>query len=239
MSTIDKIKIELKKFSSREKSKVLSRFFKTGKGEYAEGDKFIGVVVPDQRMIAKKFFRSVALDEITALLQSNIHEHRLTALFLLIMKYNVALGEESKKNIVDIYLSNRKFINNWDLVDLSAEKILGDYLYNFDKPRKMIYDFAKDDHLWTQRIAILTTFYFIRKNDFNDTLRIAKIFLDHEHDLIHKASGWMLREIGKRDFSVEYDFLQKHYKRMPRTMLRYAIEKFKPELKEKFLNGTI
>jgi 3-methyladenine DNA glycosylase AlkD len=239
MQIIDQVKNELKKYSKKEKAKILSGFFKTGKGEYAEGDIFIGVVVPDQRKVAKKFFNEISLKRTELLLQSEIHEHRLTALFILILKYNKLKDERSKQEIFDLYIKNMMHINNWDLVDLSAEKILGDFLYNFKRDRAQLYDFAHTEHLWTQRIAILSTFYFLRKNDFQDAFEISKILLTHPHDLIHKAVGWMLREAGKRDFKAEFGFLKMYYKKMPRTMLRYAIEKFDEELRVKFLKGLI
>jgi 3-methyladenine DNA glycosylase AlkD len=239
MKTLEKIKDDLNKFSSKDKALVLARFFKTGKGQYAEGDKFIGVVVPDQRAVAKKYFKEASLKDIYSLLQSGIHEHRLTALMLLIQKYNMTAEENAKGEIVRAYIEKIEYINNWDLVDLSAEKIIGDFLYNFKKDRTVLYEFAGSGNLWIQRIAILSTYYFIKKNDFNDTLKLAEIFLTHEHDLIHKAAGWMLRETGKRNFQAEFKFLSKYYKKMPRTMLRYAIEKFEPGLKEKFLKGRI
>jgi 3-methyladenine DNA glycosylase AlkD len=239
MNTIEELKKELLKYSSKEKAKLLSGFFKTEKGEYAEGDIFIGITVPDQRKTAKIFYNKFTLKDIEKLLHSETHEHRMTSLFMLILKYNENKDESLKKEIVDIYIRNKKYINNWDLVDLSAEKIIGDFLYNYKKPRDILYDFAETEHLWTQRIAVLSTFYFIRKNDFKDTFELAKILLNHKHDLIHKAVGWMLREIGKRDFNKEYDFLKKYYKKMPRTMLRYAIEKFDQDLREKFLKGFV
>jgi len=239
MDVLGNIKNELKKCAKKEKAILLSRFFKTGPGEYGEGDKFIGVVVPDQRKITKKYYKEISYTEIIALLHSEIHEYRLISLFLLISKYEYAKDEKTKDEIVELYKKNFDYINNWDLVDLSASKILGDFLYNFKKDRKILYEFAKTDHLWTQRIAILSTFYFIRNNDFNDTLNIAEILINHKHDLIHKAVGWMLREVGNRNFSKEKNFLLKFYKKMPRTMLRYSIEKFDPELRSKFLKGIV
>lgn len=177
------------------------------------------------------------MEGVQLLLRSQVHEYRLTALVILVHKFEKAKDEADKKAIVDLYISNLEYVNNWDLVDSSADKILGAYLAERD--RSILYRLARTNHLWSQRIAIMATFYFIRRNEFQDTLEIAKILLKHEHDLIHKAVGWMLREVGKRDFRVEYEFLKKYYKEMPRTMLRYAIEKFEPELRQQFLKGLI
>jgi 3-methyladenine DNA glycosylase AlkD len=232
LSYINQIKSELGQYVNPEKAAFFPRFFKTGPGEYGEGDVFIGVTVPHQRKVARKYFKDIDLKELQLLLRDPVHEYRLTALFVLVYKYEKA-REEVKKEIVDFYLANIRYVNNWDLVDASADKILGAYLFHKDK--KILYDFANSGSLWEQRIAIISTFYFIKKNYFQDTLEIAKLLLHHEHDLIHKAVGWMLREVGKRDLTTEIDFLQKHYQEMPRTMLRYAIEKFDPELREYFL----
>ena len=225
------IRADMQKLKDPEKAKLLARFFKTGKGEYGEGDVFLGIVVPKQRAVAKKYI-DLSLPDIQQLLSSKIHEERLTALFILVMKYqSKQCDEKTKKQIVDFYLKNTKRINNWDLVDLSAPKILGAYL--LDKDRKILYKLAKSNHLWEKRIAVLATFEFIRNHQFEDALKIAEIMQKDRHDLIHKAVGWMLREIGNRDLRAEEAFLKKHCKNMPRTMLRYAIEKF-PEAKRRF-----
>jgi len=224
---LNRLKKELESLKDAEKAKNLQRFFKTGKGQYAEGDIFLGVIVPKQRKVASQY-RHLSLSDIQKMLSSKIHEHRLTALFILIHKYQRA-DDKEKRGIVDFYLRNSKNINNWDLVDLSAPNILGDFLLN--KNRKILYKLAKG-HLWEKRIAVLASFAFIRKNDFKDSLKIAEILLKDKHDLIHKAVGWMLREIGKQNQDIEEKFLKKHCKTMPRTMLRYAIEKF-PESKRK------
>jgi len=216
---LNEFKKDMNKLKNPKKAKLLSGFFKTGKGEYGEGDVFLGIMVPQQREVSKKH-RYLSLNDLQVLLNSKIHEYRLTALFILIYQYQKA---GNKKAIVNFYLKNTKNINNWDLVDLSAPRILGDYLIS--KDRKILYKLAKG-HLWDKRIAILATFAFIAKKDFKDSLRIAEILLKDKHDLIHKAVGWMLREIGKRDRITEEKFLKKHCKNMPRTMLRYAIEKF-------------
>ncbi len=211
------------------KAKDLSRFFKTDKGEYGEGDVFLGVVVPLQRQLSKKY-QDLNLGDLQQLLSSKVHEYRLTSLMILVIKFSKA-KEREKKEIVDFYLRNTVRINNWDLVDLSAHYILGRYL--IDRDKKIIYRLAKSNNLWEKRISVLTTFWFIKNNQFSDSLKIAEILLRDEHDLIHKAVGWMLREIGKRNLKTEEGFLNKYYKEMPRTMLRYAIEKF-PEGKRQF-----
>ncbi len=219
---LDQIKRDLLRLSDPEKAKKLSGFFKTGKGQYGEGDIFLGIPVPEQRKVAKKY-RDLPLSDIQELLSSKIHEHRLTALIILVSKYEKA-DDSGKKEIFSFYLKNTENINNWDLVDLSAPKIVGDYLFN--KDTSILFKLAKSDNLWERRIAVLSTFTFIRNNDFEDALHISKLLLRDEHDLIHKAVGWMLREIGKRDQETEERFLNKHCMQMPRTMLRYAIEKF-------------
>lgn len=230
------IKTELATYISKEKALISAKFFKTGKGSYGEGDVFIGITVPEQRKIAKKYYKEIKLDEVEKLLNEKIHEYRLTALFILVYKYQKASSDFQKKEIVDLYLKNVSCVNNWDLVDSSADKILGDYCM-LTNNKELLYEFATTDNLWKQRIAIMSTFYFIRNKEYNDTLKIAEILLNHKHDLIHKAVGWMLREIGKRDFNIEYDFLIKNYKKMPRTMLRYAIEKFDEPLRQRFLKN--
>jgi len=222
---------ELKKSADSEKEKVFRRFFKTGKGEYGEGDQFLGITVPRLRAISKKY-QGLDLKDLQKLLDSKIHEHRLSALMILKLKY-LAAEEKTKKIIVDFYLKNSRQINNWDLVDLSSQYILGNWL--LDKDRKILYQLAKSKNLWEKRIAIISTFEFIRHNQCIDTLKISEILLDDKHDLIHKAVGWMLRELGKRDKKIEINFLNKYYKAMPRTMLRYAIEKFNDKERKFYL----
>jgi 3-methyladenine DNA glycosylase AlkD len=237
LALVEQVKTELCKLIVREKADFLPRFFKTNPGEYGAGDLFLGVSVPHQRKIAQQFYRGLSLAQTEELLREPYHEYRLTALFILGKKFSRANGEEQKKEIVDMYLRNTRYVNNWDLVDSSAEKILGPYL--LDKEREILYRLAVSDNLWEQRIAIIATLCFIRHGQFGDTLRIAGILLQHEHDLIHKAVGWMLREVGKRDEEAELGFLRQHYKKMPRTMLRYAIEKFDPDVRSRFLKGEI
>lgn len=229
--TSAQIKKELKTFISKEKASFYPKFFKCSKGEYGEGDKFLGVTVPNQRKIAQKH-KEASLKVIKDLLESKYHEHRLTGLLILTYKFPKA-DKKAQKDIYKFYLKHINAVNNWDLVDLSAPKILGAYLLVHHQQRKILYDLAKSKNLWQRRIAILSTYTFIKNNDFKDALQVSEILLNDEHDLIHKAVGWMLREIGKINQETEEKFLKSHYKKMPRTMLRYAIEKFS-ESKRKF-----
>ena len=219
---LNQIKSDLSQLSNPEKARILSRFFKTGKGQYGEGDIFLGIPVPEQRKVAKRY-HDLPLNDLQELLNSEIHEHRLTALLILVFKYEKA-DNTGKDEIFSFYLKNTGKINNWDLVDLTAPKIVGDYLLN--KDTSLLFKLAKPDNLWERRIAILSTFKFIRNNNFEDALSSSELLLRDKQDLIHKAVGWMHREIGKRDQETEERFLRKHHMQMPRTMLRYAIEKF-------------
>ncbi len=223
------IQSDLQKVANKKKAMLLARYFKTGKGEYGEGDIFAGITVPQVRIIAKKW-KELPLGGVEKLLHSPIHEYRLTALIILTYK-------KLAKEIVDLYLCNTKYVNNWDLVDLSSHEILGAYL--LDKPRKILYSLARSKNMWERRIAVISTFAFLRKNDCSDSMSLAEILIHDPQDLMHKAVGWMLREVGKRDEKALVDFLAKQYKTMPRTMLRYAIEKFPPAMRQKYLKGTI
>ncbi len=225
---------DLQRYAQKERADVSVRFFKTGKGEYGEGDIFIGVTVPQTRAIAKKY-TNLELTSLELLLKNKIHEARLLALLILVEKFKKS-NEQARKEIVDFYLLHRSHINNWDLVDTSADKILGAYL--LDKDKKLLYGFAKSTLLWERRIAMVSTFYFIRQKRFDDSFAIAKLLLNDTHDLIHKAVGWMLREIGKRDQKALETFLIAHYREMPRTMLRYAIEKFDKGKREFYMGRT-
>jgi len=236
MNTIESIKQELASYDDRKRSGALENFFKAFPGGYGEGDKFIGVTVPNQRKTAKKFFREIKLDAVETFLKEPVHEYRLTALLIMTYKFEKA-EEKEKAEIVKIYLRNTASVNNWDLVDASADRILGAYL--LERPKKILYKLVRSKELWEQRIAMIASFNFIKNRQFSDALKLAEMLLDHKHDLIHKASGWMLREVGNRDFDAEYAFLKKHYAKMPRTMLRYAIEKFEEGLRQKFLKGLI
>jgi 3-methyladenine DNA glycosylase AlkD len=234
---INQIKKEFLKYTNPSKARHSSRFFKTGKGEYGEGDIFLGITIPQTRDVVKKYYKETPLKDLLYFIQSKYHDYRMFGLLCLVYKYEKAKTEEERKEIYNIYISNTKYINNWDLVDVTAPKIVGEYLK--DKERDILYTFAKSKDLWKQRISIISTFTFIRNEDFKDTLAISEILVNHEHDLIHKAVGWMLREVGKKDIDVEEKFLKKYYKTMPRTMLRYAIEKFPEEKRQKYLKGEI
>jgi 3-methyladenine DNA glycosylase AlkD len=232
MKNIEK---RLKQLANRETAEIQKKFFKTGPGEYGEGDIFIGVRVPDLRKLAKEF-QALTFSEVRALLASSIHEERLLGLLILVRKY-ASSDEITKKKIYELYLENTPFINSWDLVDGSAHHIVGAFL--MDKNKASLYRLAKSENLWERRISIISTFHFIKHDQYQETLKIAKILLADPEDLIHKAVGWMLREIGKRDGVTEETFLKKHYMEMPRTMLRYAIEKFPEPKRQKYLKGKI
>ncbi len=228
---------ELENIKNPDKAKILSRFFKTWKWWYGEWDKFLWIPVPQQREIAKKYFKKSNLDDIENLLKSEYHEIRLTWLLILCYKYEFVTKRKlynEQKNIIDFYLSHLEYCNNWDLVDLVCYKILWNYL--LDKDKEILYDLAKDKNVRKQRIAIVSTMTFIKKWEFNDTLKISEMLLNHEHDLIHKAVWWLLREVWKKDEKVLKDFLDKYAKKMPRTMLRYAIEKLNEAEKKYYLN---
>ena len=220
---------ELRGCSDDEKRRVLPRFFKTGKGEYGEGDRFLGVVVPQTRKVAKRY-KDVSYEVVEALLESEWHECRLCALLILIEKYR-----NDPDNAVRFYLSHTSGINNWDLVDLSAPYILGDYLVGQEN-HDVLYGLAQSSVMWEQRMAVVATLMLIRHGQFDDTLKLAEIFLVAEHDLMQKSVGWMLREVGKRNEALLSGFLEIHRKKMPRTMLRYAIEKFSPEQRAYFMS---
>lgn len=217
---------EINAQKSGEKAAILSRFFKTGKGQYGEGDKFLGLTVPIQRVIAKKF-KALEFSQIELLLASAYHEFRLVG--LLILTYQYAEGEDKlRKNIYNFYIKQLRAINNWDLVDLSAAQIVGRYLWESGCDRRILYRLVVSKNLWERRVAMVATFYFLKNKDFKDTLKLAEMLLRDKEDLIHKATGWMLREMGKRDLSTLIKFLDKYATVMPRTMLRYSIEKLTP-----------
>ena len=231
----EKIRSRLRELENPEKAKILQGFFKTGPGEYGEGDLFLGIPVPQLRKLSQEC-DGMALREAQALLRSRVHEERLLALLILIRRY-AKEGETGKKNVYGLYLKNTQWVNNWDLVDLSAPNIVGDFLMN--RSKRPLYRLAHSSGLWERRIAILSTFRFIREGQFGETLKISRILLRDDEDLIQKAVGWMLREVGKRDLSVEESFLKKHYRQMPRTMLRYAIERFPAARRELYIKGRI
>ena len=232
----EKFKRELQALANSQKAKFLQRYFKTGEGEYGEGDVFLGVTVPQTRIVAKKYF-AMSLEELAQLLRSVIHEERLAALLILVGQFKKA-DKEKQTCVFDLYVNHRKWINNWDLIDFSAPDIVGAYLQ--DKDKKILTTLARSKSIWDRRIAILTTHYFIKQGKANDALHIAQILVDDEHDLIHKAVGWMLREIGNYcGQDIEELFLKRYYKTMPRTMLRYAIEHFSKEKRVAYLKGRV
>lgn len=223
MSVYQQIVAELKHKASTEKAAFFPRFFKTGKGQYGEGDLFYGITVPHQRSIAKKYQDAADANTLVSLLDAAYHEERLTAIFILLHKFKIAKKTHDERYWVDLYLQKIDRINNWDLVDSSAPYLLGVWLE--DKDRSILYAFAQDPSLWKNRIAVLSTFHFIKKNDLRDLLQLSEQLLSHPHDLMHKAIGWMLREAWKRDPQRIENFIEKHIAKMPRTLLRYAIEK--------------
>lgn len=231
MGTSTAIDKELRALGAPARAKASLWFFKTGKGQYGYGDIFYGVTVPEQRKIAKKY-TTFPRSEIDRLLKHKVHECRLTALLVLVEQYKTA-NEKERERIAKFYLAHTKRINNWDLVDLSASRILGMHLLTRD--RDVLYRLARSSNVWERRIAIIATFAFIRAGQYADTLQIANLLLSDTHDLMHKAVGWMLREIGKQSLTTEEAFLKKHAARMPRTMLRYAIEKFPEEKRKRYL----
>lgn len=224
---------DLRRLVDRQRAKALQRFFKTGKGEYGEGDKFLGLTVSQIRETVKRYL-TLSLDDIQLLLRSTTHEMRLAALLILVKQFKKA-DQQAKKRIFDFYLANTKHINNWDLVDLTAPNIIGEYLLDTGGDKQILYRLARSPNLWERRISLLATLALIKYKSFNDALKITEILLRDQSDLIHKAAGWMLREIGKRDRGVEKRFLDKHAGEMPRTMLRYSLEKFNAEERKKYL----
>ncbi len=231
--TVSSARQALRHLASAERAKINQWFFKTGKGEYAEGDRFIGVTVPHIRSVVKQY-QNLPLVQVLKLLPSKIHEERLLALLILVAQFQRG-DSKTQKQIADAYVTNLQYVNNWDLVDSSAHYILGVYLS--DKSRKRLYTLARSSRLWDRRVSIITTLHFIKQGDFTDTLKLAKLLLKDPEDLMHKAVGWMLREVGKKDQGVLERFLKTHYQQMPRTMLRYAIEKFPQAKRMQYLKG--
>lgn len=234
MEKVQEIQAELERHSNPEKKEVLPRFFKTGKGQYGEGDRFLGVTVPNVRAVAREH-KTEPMDVIALLLQSEWHECRLCALIILVERFKKATAEE-RKQIFDFYLTQTSRINNWDLVDISAPTIVGEYLR--DKPRDILRQLAASSLLWNQRIAVVSTYHLIKSGDFADILALAPTFFNTPHDLMEKATGWMLREVGKKNKKALLDFLSKHSKVMPRTMLRYSIEKLSPTERRRFMSRS-
>ncbi|MBF0449675.1 MAG: DNA alkylation repair protein [Candidatus Magnetomorum sp.] len=233
-STRKEIHSAIRRHQDVQRATHCQNFFKTGKGEYGEGDLFLGVRVPELRKLSTTY-KHISLDDAVYFLKSRYHEDRQFALFVLILQFKKA-APDIREKIYQVYLDHTRYINNWDLVDASAHQIVGYYLS--DKDRSMLYDLVQSDDLWERRIAIIATFFFIKTNDFHDALKLSEILLPDTHDLIHKAVGWMLREIGKRDLKTEKTFLNKHYPNIPRTALRYAIEKFPEPERKKYLSGN-
>jgi len=233
MSMLDVVRQGILLLADDKKARLLQKYFKTGKGEYAEGDKFIGVSVPDLREVSKKYYKKHSLADCVQLIQDEIHEVRLYALYVLCLKYAKSESLEERTEIVDVYLSNTAYVNNWDLVDCSAYKIIGPYAK--ETGQDVVERLADSFDLWENRIAMVACYHHIKLHEYKLAFTIAERLLKHPHDLIHKAVGWMLREIGKRNREEEIRFIKLHYDDIPRTALRYAIEKFPPEMRKQFL----
>lgn len=231
---LSKLLKEVKKLADPKRAKHSAGYFKTGEGEYGYGDVFLGLTVPQCRIIALKY-KDLPFEDLGFLLHSEVHEERLIA--LLIMVYQAEHDEMLERRIYEFYLKNTKFVNNWDLVDLSAPRIVGRYLA--DKPKTILHKLAKSKSLWERRISIIATFAFIKKGELDESLLIAEELIDDENDLIQKAVGWTLREVGNKNKEVEVEFLNKNYQKMGRTALRYAIEKFPESTRNKYLKGKI
>jgi 3-methyladenine DNA glycosylase AlkD len=232
---LEEVRAQLERLADPRRAEALQRYFKTGPGEYGEGDVFVGIKVPLLRKLAKQL-GELPLGEIEALLKSAVHEERFLALLLLIRAYARA-DESGRERIYALYLANTEHVNNWDLVDVSAEHIVGAHL--LDKSKEPLYALARSESLWERRIAVLSTFHYIKRGRFDESLKIAALLLSDGQDLIHKAVGWMLREVGERDVRVEERFVRRHHGRMPRTMLRYAIERFPEGKRQAYLKGTV
>lgn len=235
MAEHQNIIVHLNNLSDSRIAEHSQRFFKTGKGEYGHGDKFLGIRVPVLRKIATSF-QDISIIEIQRLLKSEYHEARLLSLLIMVGQYSKGNNEE-KEIIYNLYIKNTKHVNNWDLVDSSAHYIIGSWLV--DKDRSILYELANSDNLWERRISIMATFHFIKNSEFTDTLKLSEMLINDTEDLIHKAVGWMLREVGNRNQEVEEKYLQQHYNKMPRTMLRYSIEKFSKVRRQQYLKGNI
>lgn len=231
----DELKIILNELKNQRKAEILSGYFKTKKGEYGEGDTFLGLTVPQQRMIAKKYWNKLNFDALRNLLSEDIHEYRLVALLIMVLQYEKSKKEiDFQKKMIEFYLSQTSRINNWDLVDTSCYKILGNYCFH-QKREDLLYDLADSDNLWEKRIAVVSTMYYIKQNSLEIVPEIVLNNLNHSHDLMHKANGWMLREMGKKDDQKLIQFLDEYTLQMPRTTLRYAVEKIDPVLKDYYM----
>lgn len=235
---IKEIQEALAVLSIPEKAAFFPKFFKTGNGEYGEGDLFLGITVPDQRAVAKDYYAKISLDELSQLLSSEYHEHRLTALLILILKFEKTKDQAIKDEIISFYLNHLPYINNWDLVDTSCYKILGRYAFE-NQREDLLRKLSASDEMWHKRIAVVGTLYYIRKGSFNLTKELVTKNLHHLHDLMHKANGWMLREMGNKNEAELITYLNQHYREMPRTCLRYAIEKLDDKVRQDYLKGRI
>jgi 3-methyladenine DNA glycosylase AlkD len=221
-----------------EKAAFFPKFFKTGKGEYGEGDLFLGVKVPDQRIVAKEYYSKISLEELSQFLSSKYHEHRLTALFMLILKFEKTKDKKVKDEVVEFYLNHLQYVNNWDLVDSSCYKILGRYTFDNQK-EDLLRKLSGSEEMWHKRIAVVGTMYHVKKGSFELMKEFVTQNLKHTHDLMHKANGWLLREMGQKNEGELINYLNKYYKEMPRTCLRYAIEKLDEAVRQDYLKGRI
>lgn len=235
---VDEISSALQNLAKPDKATFFPRFFKAGKGEYAEGDQFIGVTVPDQRKVVKEFRQKANLDDISHLLKSKIHEYRHTALLLLVANYENLKEPDFREEVVKFYLKHKKFVNNWDLVDNSSYKILGRHAFE-TKNDDLLRNLADENNLWSKRIAVVSTMFYVKRGEFDLLKELVLKNLHFPHDLMHKANGWLLREMGNKNEHELYEFLQQHYRQMPRTTLRYAIEKLDESTRQNFLKGRI
>jgi 3-methyladenine DNA glycosylase AlkD len=233
--TCEQVYLSLQERGVPAKAAHLQHYFNTGPGGYGEGDLFLGVTVPEQRKIAKTLASQISLPELSELIEHPYHEMRLTGLLALVYRFEKTSSEGDRQELVDFYLAHLHWINNWDLVDSSCYQILGAFYWQKDK--SLFYQLAASSQLWEQRIAMISSLYWIRKRAFTDALAMAELLKNHPHDLMHKAVGWMLREVGKRNFDAAHAFLVAHYRTLPRTALRYAIERFPEELRQDFLKG--
>ncbi|MDR2234668.1 MAG: DNA alkylation repair protein [Chryseobacterium sp.] len=235
---LKEIREALAVLSIPEKAEFFPRFFKTGKGEYGEGDLFLGVKVPDQRSVAKEYYAKINLEELSSLLSSAYHEHRLTALFILISKFEKTKDQKVKEEIISFYLGHLQYVNNWDLVDSSCYKILGRYAFENQK-ESLLKELADSEEMWHKRIAVVGTMHYVKKGFYELTKELVTQNLKHPHDLMHKANGWLLREMGNKNEQELISYLNQYYREMPRTCLRYAIEKLDEEVRQDYLKGRI
>lgn len=236
MCVADNVRDALGLLGDPSRKTIMQRFFKTGKGAYGEGDVFLGVKVPEQRTIAREFYKTASYEAIESLLKSEIHEHRLTAVFMLTLQYKTAKSAERKQAIFDCYIRNRDRINNWDIVDSSTHKIVGPYVHE-QQQFHLLHELAAEPSLWSKRIAVVALWYLWKEGYVAEGLDLILKNLEHSHDLMHKANGWMLRELGKTEEEAMLEFLERYYEKVPRTTLRYAIEKLDEPRRKNILKG--